>query len=120
MKWALIFLSLLFITPAFAGQKYYIQVRASEPTKYGQWNNWNAYEIDDKDVPVILDIVKLDQKKIDEDIQIGVNIWVTERDNPPPVYEPTKEDLEAQKAELLIKSEQLQEKIDAKTAEIIK
>jgi len=88
----LIALFLLIPSLAFASQKAYLQVRASEKTAYGQWNSHICYEIPDDKVDEVMKLCGVEQKKVDEDVKIGVDLWVHERENPPVYVEPTEAD----------------------------
>jgi len=150
MKWALIFLSLLFITPAFAEQdRTTVQVQfrkaywvclfcGQEDFQDLHMDGGDLYEHNCsrcekwfnsfKEYNGALrysaeEYSKIDSKVIDDAKQDLVDKWVYDIKNPPPIVEvppPTKEELEAQKAELQTKIDELQSKIDVLTVEDVK
>lgn len=59
-----------------------------------------------------------DSKEMTDLKTAKVDEWIYQKNNPPPYVEPTKEELEAQKADLERQVDELTVKISAKTAEV--
>jgi len=78
----------------FAEQKYYLQVRYYDDTAYGRVEQVVNYPIPKENNPItaICELMKKDMEDFNKDEQAGVQRWITEKQNPPPVYTPTKED----------------------------
>ena len=88
----------------------FIQVRFSEQTKYGEYQDALYYTEDE--------YAKLTEEDITAAKQARIDNWIQVVENPPIVVKPTKEELQAQETELQKQLTEIQEQIATK--EVVK
>ncbi|KKM16528.1 hypothetical protein LCGC14_1684940 [marine sediment metagenome] len=109
-----------------------VQVRFRVETAHGQYNDALYFtqeryatlgktimeEVDIEGVPTMVDTA-LKQEDIDTLKQERVDNWIYTLENPPPYVEPTLEELQSMKTELMLEVEELNNKIAILSAEVI-